>query len=103
MQQGFSVEPYSEGMDRRLEVTVASLTLQSQKTALTFETELRAEISAHAANADAFYDRQFNVRTRKNGAVPPYEKDSTVLVNTAVSQAMEDLLADEQLLDLLAR
>ena len=103
MQQGFSVEPYNESMDRRLEVTVGSLTLQSQKTALTFETELRAEISAHAANADAFYDRQFNVRTRKNGAVPPYEKDSTVLVNTAVSQAMEDLLADEQLLDLLAR
>lgn len=103
MRQGFLVEPYREGMDRRLEVTVASLALQSQKTALTFETELRAEISAHAVNADAFYDRQFNVRTRKNGAVPPYEKDSTVLVNTAVSQAMEDLLADEQLLDLLAR
>lgn len=102
-QKGFSVEPHNDAMERKLEVTIRSLTLQSVKTPLTFETELQAEVAAHGVNADAYYDRQFNVRTRKSGAAPPFEKDSTVLVNTAVSQALEDLLADEQLLEMLAR
>jgi uncharacterized lipoprotein YajG len=101
--QGFSVQPYSETMDRTLDVRIRKLELQSVKKPLTFDTELRAEVAAHAVNSNEFYDRQFNVRTRKEGAAPPYEKDSTMLVNTAVSQALEDLLADEQLLAMLAR
>ena len=100
---GFSVQPYSETMDRRLDITIRSLELKSVKTPMTFDTELRATVAAHAVNSTAYYDRQFNVRTRKSGAAPPYEKDSTLLVNTAVSQALEDLLADEQLLAMLAR
>ena len=101
--QGFSVEPYSETMDRTLDISIRKLELQSVKQPLTFNTELRAEVAAHAANAAAYYDRQFNVRTRKEGAAPPYEKDSTALVNTAMSQALEDLLADEQLIATLAK
>jgi uncharacterized lipoprotein YajG len=100
---GFSVQPYSSTMDRTLAIEIRTLELQSVKKPLTFYTELRAEVAAHAANSTAYYDRQFNVRTRKESAAPPYQKDSTKLVNTAVSQALEDLLADEQLLDLLAR
>ena len=100
---GFSVQPYSGTMDRTLAIEIRTLELQSVKRPLTFNTELRAEVAAHAVNSTAYYDRQFNVRTRKEGAAPPYEKDSTILVTTAVSEALEDLLADEQLLDLLAR
>ncbi len=100
---GFSVEPYNESMDRTLDIQLRKLELQSVKKPLTFDTELRAEVAAHAVNSTEFYDRQFNVRTRKDGAAPPFEKDSTLLVNTAVSQALEDLLADEELLSLLAR
>jgi len=100
---GFSVEPYSETMERTLDIKIRTLELQSLKRPLTFETELRATVAAHAANSTGYYDRQFNVRTRKEGAAPPYEKDSTLLVNTALSQALEDLLDDEQLLALLAR
>ena len=100
---GFSVQPYSDAMDRTLDIKIRKLELQSVKKPLTFDTELRAEVSAHAVNSTEFYDRQFNVRTRKDGAAPPYENDSTVLVNTAVSQALEDLLADEELLAMLAR
>jgi len=100
---GFSVQPYSETMDRTLEVKVKNLELKSVKKPLTFDTELRAEVAAHAVNANEYYDRQFNVRTRKDGAAPPFEKDSSLLVNTAVSQALEDLLADEELIAMLAR
>ncbi len=98
---GFTVVPFSEGADPSLKIEIRKLELQSVKTPFTFETELRADVAAHAAKASASYDRQFNVRTRKDGAAPPFEKDSTALVNTAISQALEDLLADEQLLGTL--
>jgi len=98
---GFTVVPFAEGADPALKLEVRKLELKSVKTAFTFETELRAEVGAHAAKGNGYYDRQFNVRTRKDGAAPPFEKDSTVLVNTAIAQALEDLLADEQLLGTL--
>lgn len=100
---GFTVVPFAEGADPALKLEVRKLELKSVKTAFTFETELRAEVGAHAAKGNGYYDRQFNVRTRKDGAAPPFEKDSTALVNTAISQALEDLLADEQLLTTLGR
>lgn len=100
---GFSVVPYSDAMERTLQVELRDLELNSVKTALTFETELRAAVGARVANGPEYYDRQFHVRTRKDGAAPPFEKDSTMLVNNAVSQALEDMLADAQLLALLAK
>ncbi|MEO8321567.1 MAG: YajG family lipoprotein [Bradyrhizobium sp.] len=101
--QGFSVQPYSDAMTSTLDITVRNLALTSEKKPLTFETELQAAVAAHVANGTEFYDRQFNVRTRRDSAAPPYQKESTQLVNTAVSQALEDLLADEDLLAMLAR
>lgn len=101
--QGFSVQPYSDAMTSTLEISVRNLALTSEKQPLTFETELQAAVAAHVANGSEYYDRQFNVRTRRDSAAPPYQKDSTQLVNTAVSQALEDLLADQDLLAMLAR
>ena len=100
---GFSVQPYSETMDRTLDIKIYGLELKSVKKPLTFDTEVRVTVAAHAVNSTEYYDRQFSVRTRKVGAAPPNQKDSTQLVNTAVSQALEDLFADEQLLAMLAR
>jgi uncharacterized lipoprotein YajG len=100
---GFSVQPSSDAMVSSLDITIRKFDLQSEKQALTFETELRAEVSAHVANGSESYDRQFNVRTRRESAGPPYEKDSTQLVNTAMSQALDDLLADQDLLAVLAK
>jgi uncharacterized lipoprotein YajG len=100
---GFSVEPYSDTMDRTLDIGVRKLQLSSVKKPLTFDTELRAEVGAHAVNSTGSYERQFNVRTRMESAAPPYQKESATLVNTALSQALEDLLSDEQLIALLAK
>ena len=100
---GFSVEPYNDTMDRTLDIKIVNLQLKSVKKPLTFETVLRAEVGARAVNSNAHYDRQFNVKTRKDGVAPSYEKESTMLVNTAMTQVLEDLLADEELFALLAR
>lgn len=100
---GFTVVPIGEATGRTLQVEVRSLELSSVKTPFTFETELRAAVGSRAANDTAYHERQFNVRTRKDGAAPPFERDSTALVNTAVSQALEDMFADEEMLNLLAQ
>ena len=100
---GFTVVPTSEAMQRTLNVEVRSLELSSVKTPFTFETELQAVVGSRASNGTAFHQREFNVRTRKDGAVPPFKRDSTALVNTAVSQALEDMFADEEMITLLAQ
>jgi uncharacterized lipoprotein YajG len=101
-QLGFIVVPYSDAMERTLQIEIRTLELQSVKTPFTFETELQAVVGSRAASGNAYHERQFNVRTRKDGAVPPFKKDSTMLVNTAISQALEDMFADEEILTLLA-
>jgi uncharacterized lipoprotein YajG len=102
-EKGYEVVPASGAMTRSLQISVKRLELTSVKTAFNFETELRAELSASARNDNETYDRLFYVRTYKETATPPYRKDSNAMVNTAVSQALEDILSDEKMLQLLAR
>jgi uncharacterized lipoprotein YajG len=47
---GFSVVPYSDATQRTLRVEIRNLELNSVKTPLTFETELRAAVGARADN-----------------------------------------------------
>lgn len=102
-EKGYDVVPTSDAMTRSLQITVNRLELSSVKTAFNFETELRAELSASARNANETYDRLFYVRRSAETAGPPYRKDSNALLNNAVSQTLEDMLSDEKMLDLLAR
>ncbi len=103
IEKGFEVVPSSEAMTRALRISVVRLELSSVKTAFNFETELRAEVSASARNDRETYDRLFYVRSYKETALPPFRKDSNALVNTAVSQALEDILSDQKMLQMLAR
>jgi uncharacterized lipoprotein len=102
-QRGFSVVPESGGMTRTLVVEISSLQLNSVKTPVTFETELRAEVSASADNSNERYQRVYYVRTYQETAGPPFEKHSNQLVNQAVSQALSDMLNDDNLFELIAR
>jgi uncharacterized lipoprotein YajG len=102
-EKGYETVPASGAMTRSLQISVKRLELTSVKTAFNFETELRAELSASARNDNETYDRLFYVRTYKETAAPPFRKDSNAMVNTAVSQALEDILSDEKMLQLLAR
>jgi uncharacterized lipoprotein YajG len=100
---GFSVVPYSDNLERAITVDVRRLELSSVKQPFVFDTELNAELGAVARNGGDTYDRLYYVRTRKETAGPPYRKDSNALVNTAVAQALEDILSDQRLFELLKR
>ena len=101
--RGFSVVPWSPAMTRTLEVRIDSLVLNSVKTPVTFETELRAEVTAAASNERERYERVYYVRSYQETAGPPYERHSNKLVNQAVSQALTEVLADDKLFEMLAR
>ena len=100
--RGFSVVPWSPAMTRSLEVRIDSLVLNSVKTPVTFETELKAEITAVASNERKQYERVYYVRSYQETAGPPYEKHSNKLVNQAVSQALTEVLNDDKLFEMLA-
>lgn len=102
-QRGFKIVPAGEDADRTLIVNVRRLELSSRKQPLTFDTELRAEVSAEARHGEDSYDKLFYVRTHKETAGPPYLKDSNGLVNSAVSQALDDLISDDKLQEFLVR
>ncbi len=101
--RGFSVVPESGAMTRSISVQIDSLVLNSVKRPLDFETELKAEVSAEAHNANEKYDRAYYVSTYKITAAPPFEKHSNIMVNDAVSKALSDMLNDDKLFEMLAR
>ncbi len=103
MALGFSVVPYGDNLERAITIDVRRLELSSIKQPFVFDTELRAELGAVARSGGDSYDRVYYVRTRKETAGPPFLKDSNALVNTAVSQALEDILSDQSLFELLKR
>ncbi|MGD2139811.1 MAG: YajG family lipoprotein [Burkholderiales bacterium] len=101
--RGFKVVPESGNMTRSLKISIDSLVLNSVKTPMTFQTELKAEVTAAAANTNERYERVYYVRSYQETAGPPYEKHSNQLVNQAVSQALNEVLKDQKLFEMLAR
>jgi uncharacterized lipoprotein YajG len=97
----YKVAPYTEGMEPSLKIDVETLKLDSDKRAFDFLTTLHAEVAAHARNGKESLDKKYIVNQSINTAGPAYTKDTTQLVNAAVSTALQDMLADQQLLDTL--
>jgi len=95
--------PYQEGVEPSLSIEVQKLKLNSDKRALDFLTTLHAEVTAHAHSGTESFDKTFTVDQSMNTAGPAYKRDTTRLVNGAVSMALTDLLSDQQLLDTLNR
>jgi uncharacterized lipoprotein YajG len=99
---GYEVVAYSPGgKDADLTIELQTLKLDSDKRAFDFLTTLNAEVVAHARSANEFFDRKYLVRQQMNTAGPAYARDSSRLVNTAISAALQDMLSDQQLLDVL--
>ncbi|HJP68972.1 MAG TPA: YajG family lipoprotein, partial [Sphingomicrobium sp.] len=100
---GYTVVPYQDGVEPSLKIEVQALKLDSDKRAFDFLTKLHAEVTAHARSGTESFDKTFSVDQSMNTAGPAYKRDTTKLVNSAVSMALSDLLSDQQLLDTLNR
>jgi uncharacterized lipoprotein YajG len=98
---GYKVVPYSEGMEPSLAIEVETLKLDSEKRAFDFLTTLHANVAAHARNSKESLDKKYTVNQSMNTAGPAYSPDTARLVNAAVSTTLQDMLADQQLLDTL--
>jgi len=98
---GYKVVPYEEGVEPSLKIVLQTLRLNSDKRAFDFLTKLHAEVTAHARSGTESFDKTFTVDQSMNTAGPAYKRDTTRLVNSAVSMALSDLLSDQQLLDTL--
>lgn len=99
---GYEVEPLSTGdQDPSLTIELQTLKLDSDKRAFDFLTTLRAEVVAHVRNRNERFDKKYEVTQRMNTAGPAYTRDSSKLVNSAISSALNDMLSDQRLLDTL--
>ena len=101
--RGFMVAPDNPSVNRTLTVKVNNLTFNSTKTPLAFRTELETEVVAVALTDSGLYERAYVVRTYQDTAGPPYEKQSAMLINKAISQALTAVLNDDELFDMLTR
>jgi len=98
---GYKVVPYAAGIDPSLKIEVQTLKLDSDKRAFDFVTTLHAEVTAHAHGGNESLDKTYIEDQTMNTAGPAYKRDTTRLVNAAVSMALQDMLGDQQLLDTL--
>lgn len=98
---GYKVTPQALGEEPTLAIEVVSLKLDSDKRAFDFLTTLHAQVAARVDNGRSHFERTYTVNQSINSAGPAYIKESSRLVNAALSSALQDMLSDPKLLDTL--
>ena len=99
--KGFKVKPLSDDDPASLVVELRELRYGSKKDRYDWGLSLGASVSAKAKNGLETYARTFNLAQEKGMGRPPTEKDSTYWVNEGVAQALDDMLNDAELLNML--
>jgi uncharacterized lipoprotein YajG len=100
---GFKVEPASSATERVLRIELAQLEYQSLKRPFTFDTEAKVTLAAIAGNGANRYERTFETEEASTSGSPPSQSEIANTINSQVSKALEDVLADRQLIALLAQ
>jgi uncharacterized lipoprotein YajG len=100
---GFKVQPASGASERVLRIELAKLEYQSLKRPFTFDTEAKVTLAAIAENGASRYERKFETEEASTSGSPPSQSEIASTINSQVSQALGDVLADRQLIALLAK
>jgi uncharacterized lipoprotein YajG len=100
---GFKVEPASAASDRVLRIELGQLEYQSLKRPFTFDTEAKVAVVAIARNGPARFERTFETEEASTSGSPPSQNEIARTINDQVSKALDDVLADRQLIALLAK
>jgi uncharacterized lipoprotein YajG len=100
---GFEVKRIAEFSDPALRVEIKQLKHESVKRLMTFEMNSSVVLVANAKNADSYFNREYWINRAQATGGPLTLEQSSEVVNGMVSEALSDMVADKQLLEILAR
>ncbi len=100
---GFTVRQASAETDPSLRIELRELSYQSLKTPFTFETKGKVTLTALAQNGTALYQRTYKANKSSSSGTPPTPRETEKAINELVSMALEDLVSDEQLVEVLTK
>ncbi|HTS54428.1 MAG TPA: YajG family lipoprotein [Burkholderiales bacterium] len=100
---GFKVEPASGDSERVLRIELSELEYQSLKRPFTFDTEAKVTLAAIAQNGPTRLQRTYETEEASTSGSPPTQGEIARTINDQVSKALDDVLADKQLIALLSK
>lgn len=100
---GFKVEPGSDATDRVLRLEVRQLQYESLKRPFTFDNKSEVLVGAVVKNGGERYERTYETEETSTTGGPPSQSEISKTVNRLLSASLNDVLADKQLMTLLAK
>lgn len=99
---GFVVQPTPGPEERTLRVEVRTIEYEALKKAVTFDMRAKVVIAAVAEQGTTRYERLYEAGQNSTGPILPGPKENARVVNQTVAMVLGDMLADRQLVSLLA-
>jgi uncharacterized lipoprotein YajG len=100
---GFKVQPASDATDRSLRLDVRELQYESIKKPFTFDGKAKVLVVAVARNEGARYERTYETEETNTTGAPPSQSEIGSTINRLLSASLNDVLADRQLMAILAK
>jgi uncharacterized lipoprotein YajG len=100
---GFKVEPASDASERVLRLEVRELQYESLKRPFTFDSKAEVLVGAVVKNGGERYERTYQTEETSTTGGPPSQSEISKTVNRLLSTSLNDVLADKQLMAILAK
>jgi uncharacterized lipoprotein YajG len=100
---GFKVEPTSDSTERSLRIEIRELQYASLKRPVKYDAKAKVLVGAIARGTGGRYERTYETEETGEYGSPPGQKAISDSINGLLSAAIDDVLADKQLLDVLAK
>jgi uncharacterized lipoprotein YajG len=100
---GFKVEPATDTSERVLRLEVRELQYESLKRPFTFDSKASVLVGAVVKNGGDRYERTYQTEETSTTGGPPSQSEISKTVNRLLSASLNDVLADKQLMAILAK
>jgi uncharacterized lipoprotein YajG len=100
---GFKVEPASDASERSLRIEIRELQYESLKRPFKYDAKARVLVGGIARSSSGRYERTYETEETGEYGTPPNQSTISKSINGLLSAAIDDVLADKQLLDVLAK
>ncbi len=99
----FKVEPTSDATERVLRLELRELQYESIKQPFTFDSKAKVLVGAVARNGGDRYERTYETEETSTTGAPPSQSEISQTINRLLSASLNDVLADRQLMAILAK